>query len=1155
MNENELKSTTLNNELNSAYINPKCSCSECDSVECFVARDIQVPCSCVKCYNPKTCFYYSNKVNEKNSELNIAWNTNSFVKPKKKTQNEYYEKEVTYELNNNTKSVPVSKKQSKNCETATGCKSDYRYESERHERPYTNVNNASIKFSRTNLNPATADLSDQVMNVSYKDFKKSISFNKSTNYKRNMTKCDILTRIKEAYKACSCKVCECIAGKSYNTNEFCKSKPCNCNDCSSLSAKFHSLNDSVHFLPVDGCPCIRCTRPQCKAIVNKFNEPEVCDCEPCDCIKYADSRDKPCNCEPCQCVECNAMSTHLSTTFIIASVKEDYQHNSCQCAPCDCIECAHNCAMSSNLIPEMSTRIPISPFYHCETCVNEVCGLEGSNSYKSQKRNIVMMKPIEKDVYGYDNETVLTKKYLERRNISTKNDSDTIAMIATLSGQYLTKYENVKKCPKCNDLVCNYNENTVNSIKSSQLLKSSILSYLKCEDCKFSPYKCQVYIDSNINKENSCKFNARARLNCASITKTFMRTKYSSVELTDTLSSKGIANNKSSPCILCKQLMYPPGDALSTLNDYEEHVSYYSENIYPIKRAKILTPSVLNGIEYQNTESHNETNSLNLDNLMYMSELTLGKKCTNIQNESQSKINIKQMSRDSIVGSDLSSESCITDTNKLNIQTNVDTDILNTELTKNEGSCSEFYNNIFNNTQTVLYDNTNIEDNIQCNDIFHSDSNTNDSSYNYNITNLNKSNTHYNEYINLIASLNEDKNKRADIMDNNSTSQIIVNNIYLDKYITKRICKLSEPNDNTVKNNGFNLSDPQFNLDRNQHEEAIRTVNNAFKIKAHSVIDEGQLVNTYFKINPSFQNVRANYERAQKILHDAKIYSLNLLNILDKYEKANMEFQSVTQKLKDSHNRLIGDSFEVALVPVTDNKIILSNEFQYGAKKQKLRIIDEPKNFNFKNVTNPTNISNTIRNRKLEPVKLKKEDNPKLSTNIKGIPDIKLRKTSHLDLSQNIIKQDICVTQNNNEPNTCNDSSTSECCTNYRNLNYNKKKSKNASYKSNYWKLLRRAIALSKKNRLARKTKTISKECILSEINTKGSTQTVNHLKITEIAEDFNKNSKFNLMHLAPNNEPVSTTCGEIGEKENVKDFKTNRITEQTKIEVYILLL
>lgn len=147
------------------------------------------------------------------------------------------------------------------------------------------------------------------------------------------------------------------------------------------------------------------------------------------------------------------------------------------------------------------------------------------------------------------------------------------------------------------------------------------------------------------------------------------------------------------------------------------------------------------------------------------------------------------------------------------------------------------------------------------------------------------------------------------------------------------------------------------------------------------------------------------------------------------------------------------------------------------------------------------------------------------------------------------------MTQNNNEPNTCNDSSTSECCTNYRNLNYNKKKSKNASYKSNYWKLLRRAIALSKKNRLARKTKTISKECILSEINTKGSTQTVNHLKITEIAEDFNKNSKFNLMHLAPNNEPVSTTCGEIGEKENVKDFKTNRITEQTKIEVYILLL
>ncbi|XP_022827960.1 uncharacterized protein LOC111357469 isoform X1 [Spodoptera litura] len=387
----------------------------------------------------------------------------------------------------------------------------------------------------------TAMLSAEVMNMPYTEFNDSLAPKQSDMEKpTKLSKYDIFKRIKEAYKACSCKVCECIAGKV--KAEACNCKPCECNECLSYINQTETKTSNNGMGINRKYQCHRCITNKRLRTEHGTSNQQICDCKPCDCVECAKVIAKLCDCEPCQCVECKTRSIHQRQTLVVAPVgrEENVQRLACTCSPCDCIECGLVHSLPSNVMHEMSTGTNRHALCRCDICLNEVCDQHGVDSCSCQRRNKVMSKPVEKSTHDFDIRTATTNynKPLYTRRRKKSSTHDTIAMYAAVPTNYhaLTSNDDISSndqmcnCDECECLHCICQNEAVMNIKSSQLFSSfrtitksdlnvpskSILNYhedsksqrsCSCQLCKRQyDYSHSIYTSaSNFTEDCECE--------------------------------------------------------------------------------------------------------------------------------------------------------------------------------------------------------------------------------------------------------------------------------------------------------------------------------------------------------------------------------------------------------------------------------------------------------------------------------------------------------------------------------------------------------------------------------------------------------------------------------------------------------------------------
>ncbi|XP_050563491.1 uncharacterized protein LOC126912950 isoform X4 [Spodoptera frugiperda] len=326
---------------------------------------------------------------------------------------------------------------------------------------------------------STAMLSAEVMNMPYTELNDSLGPKQSDMEKpTKLSKYDILKRIEEAYKACSCKVCECIAGKD-------KTEPCECNECQSYRNQTETKKSNIGMDINSKYQCQSCTTNTRFGSEHGTINHQMCDCKPCNCVDCERSMAKLCACEPCQCLQCKTRSIHQRQTLVVAPVgrEENVQRVACSCSPCDCIECGLVHPLPSNVMHEVSTGTNRHALCRCEICLNELCD-RGVDSCSCQRRNKVMSKPVEKSTHDFDIRTATTNnnKLLYSRRRRKSSTHNTIAMYAAVPTNYhaLTSNDDVSSndqmcnCDECECLNCVCQEETwkVMNTKSSQLFSS-----------------------------------------------------------------------------------------------------------------------------------------------------------------------------------------------------------------------------------------------------------------------------------------------------------------------------------------------------------------------------------------------------------------------------------------------------------------------------------------------------------------------------------------------------------------------------------------------------------------------------------------------------------------------------------------------------------
>ncbi|XP_050348935.1 uncharacterized protein LOC126772576 [Nymphalis io] len=411
-------------------------------------------------------------------------------------------------------------------------------------------------LTKENYSPEKSKLSAQIINLPFNDFRDSLSVNSSqtnvssSNFNK-IIKSDFLTKLKEIYNACSCKVCECISGKFLSTNDnICNCKACECDECTKYARNFkHDLK----YAPHSGCPCVSCDRKDCRGVVKNEQDERKCDCSPCDCVKCWDFASKPCSCEPCQCTECNALGASLLRTVVVAPVQGNFQQNMCQCEPCECINCTHNyTAMASNLRRQVSTEIISHAVCHCETCSNDTCQSNGEVC-RCDMHSKLMKKPNERASPDYDIHRAIINCQEGKGQF---NSHDTIVTYALSNNDYSNLKSNSKS--NCDDCKCLNCECIKCEGKYKILNKCPKPYHDSFNTCKCSTCECQIC--SKINEQKNAEVN-RFRFQCGC--------------------------NKCN-CFDCKTLPNYANDSNNTIATNNN----LCKMCYPAKKGKLLSPSM-----------------------------------------------------------------------------------------------------------------------------------------------------------------------------------------------------------------------------------------------------------------------------------------------------------------------------------------------------------------------------------------------------------------------------------------------------------------------------------------------------------------------------------------------------------------------------------
>lgn len=434
--------------------------------------------------------YEANKMNK----LKSKFGTSKFVRGNAEVTKEQVQKEIVYESESDT---------NMEIKDSTSIHQD---DNNPVQPPVNTVRSATVSFSHSVTNKASAArLSAQIMNVPFMEFQKSLSFDFSAENinKPKISKYDIIQRIKDVYKTCSCKVCECIASvglSPWTEKEDCKCKPCDCDECRKyLSPKRHPASYKLladHFHDCDNLdnkkqvlPKVLSNSDACKS------RSELCDCKPCDCLdclKYNYLQHVCCDCEPCECIECKRIRIKKTRTLIVAPVGEDSHHRQyCQCSPCACGECGFSYGpVSPNLTQDTGT----SAYYrhvscNCDSCINEACTQNGDMCI-CERRNKLMRKPVRSDKNDYDihNVTVKNSNNIGKYRQNNTRNNETVAMLSSYS-----------YAPKVDTGYYNYNTNHEKDNNNATNFKDLHISNM-INDCYDKESNRDVHVNWNKNK-------------------------------------------------------------------------------------------------------------------------------------------------------------------------------------------------------------------------------------------------------------------------------------------------------------------------------------------------------------------------------------------------------------------------------------------------------------------------------------------------------------------------------------------------------------------------------------------------------------------------------------------------------------------------------
>lgn len=868
--------------------------------------------------------YDANKMNKVKSKFG----TSKFVRGNAEVTKEQVQKEIVYESESDTN---IEIKDSGSIQQD---------DSNQVQPLLSTVRSTTVSFSRSVTNKTSAArLSAQVMNVPFMEFQKSLSFDYSADNTRkpNILKYDILEKIKDVYKTCTCKVCECIASvglSSFTEKQNCDCKPCECDECRShRSPKRHpasyrllvddthdycNLNTNKGFLPKTVF-----NRDTCKT------RSELCDCKPCeclDCLKYNYMRSISCDCKPCECIECKSVRTKKTRTLIVAPVGEDSQHRQyCQCSPCGCAECGFSYGhLSSNMTHDTGT----SAYYrhtscNCESCIDEACTQNGDVCI-CERRSKLMRKPVRSDKNDYDihNVIVTNSNNMGKCSKNHTRNNDTVAMPASYS--YASKPD-----PGYN----NYNTNLSKEIDNISNMKN---------DC----YDRENHRDRNVNCNNnktgcylSCSYNhcgrdninnAHLTLNCCDYeeTKSYKRCETflskinankdtclnlqghsSNSDFDSDLSYRRLENKNNSstlfaakPWYLCKKS--------STIENCEQNYKVFC-----------MIPQQLDASKFFEKEKYKPTK---MDNINMLTKTTY-----NVSKENTECKKCKE--------TDLDTSESYTSAKSASLHPELLSRVKNSgfsmqmkrQLNKSSDSCNSSGHD--NSDYLIQFPRCAIEACIK--DVLNLGTHINTTSV--------KSGSSVEEHSTLKMPKQKDKNSSrkgiktgqfcnaADcgnfLSNSNFKSQLyrcdctacLYNELCIPKDSSLHINKTGETQ-TVVKGKDQNVS----TIHHVTHTVCLGTltediVRTPFKLSLEDVQDQNKVFSTNncnFQVATSenTKNVLLNKlhdnnnalftpavdDTVQNTIKGAKQFSLELLELLHKYEKANMEFESVTEKLK-----------------------------------------------------------------------------------------------------------------------------------------------------------------------------------------------------------------------------------------------------------------
>lgn len=769
-------------------------------------------------------------------------------------------------------------------------------------KPTFNTTNKTMQLETVNL---SADL---LNNASFTQLNDSLACRQSNNSSRPkiISTYDILKRLKEAYKACSCKICECVTNKSVKP-DVCKCKPCECVECKS------------------------------SFISHKKDDRQICDCKPCDCVQCTKHLAEQLHKDSNQCGVGEKRNVLHCQTLIVAPVEieDNAPRVACTCSPCACIECGLVYPLGSSLINEMSTSTNRHALCRCEICLNENCDRSGFYSCNCQMRK-VMSKPVENDIHDYDIRTamILRSKPIFQKVVR----NDPIAMISAVTNSHPRLENGQSNSQTCNRKECECissvsQKDPTNTIKCSQFLSNEVRSYSDFNDrIDNHEFKtCQIYKKIQIHDR---VFETCSSLNCETL-------KHSS-EKPKNLHRFEIHQYSDDTCLPLniketpKSVLHPfkKGDVLtpSTHKLKVQNLIKQRQHLEPRSKSKATTNSDLSSTQqdvkiFYALNPSNKINSIPQANI-YMNDFKsryIDKRktlkydaymyCQGINKKRPLNKNMVMVQND-ISGKCFSddSSSCYKGSSSNTKNTRSNNRFRVSSLHSSIHNCPEYLIQIrkgtieknlkgvmkLDNDEKIKLNKCNsIPTSIEKHNVDKISFINNSGDEDYLKTNHSEnavirsfqSNYKFGLRNNLHVQLSNKTEKRKNC-ENNGIQNKERDQLQLSACLTSSLYSVKINNENCEYLNAIN----DFNEFYVKHKVFDYNISARHSVTIHD--EQSGLVRSAEMLNAT------DYKRVSNTLNEAREFSLELIKILKSYEKANNEFESISQKLKLSHECL-----------------------------------------------------------------------------------------------------------------------------------------------------------------------------------------------------------------------------------------------------------